>query len=130
MLPKEARVRPYPSQEFIGHLAGSRGKLYFPHCNNLKERYKECEQAILDPMKGVIVTDNRDKSSTHVCLFVNGAGENIALPLGIDEEGKISIITIKNIIENEQNPAWFYEEYSKIAKIRNMPAMNRIWRPK
>jgi len=43
---------------------------------------------------------------------------------------KFSIITIKNIIENEQNPAWPYEEYSKIAKSRSMPAMNRLWRPK
>lgn len=81
-------------------------------------------------MKGVIVPDNREKSSTHVCLFINGAGENIALPLGIDKEGKISIITIKNITENEQNPRWFYEEYAKIAKIRNLPVMDRRWRPR
>ena len=131
MLPKEARTRPYPSQELIGHLAGSRGKAYFPHCTSVKERYKECEQAILDPMKGIIVPDKREKkASTHVCLFINGAGENIALPLSIDNEGKISVLTIKNISENEQNPSWFYEEYSKIAKMRNISAMDRIWRPK
>ena len=98
MLPKEARLRPYPSQKFIGHLAGSRGKAYFPHCTNWKERYKECEQAILDPLKGVIVADNREKSSTHVCLFVNGAGENIALPLGIGDDGKSTPITLLSIL--------------------------------
>ena len=75
MLSKEARSKPYPSQELLHHLQDIRWKKYFPHCSNPKEKYKECEQAVIDPMKGVIVPDKRlDKNSTHVCLFINGNG--------------------------------------------------------
>lgn len=131
MLGKEMRKNPYPSQELICHLKGTRGKKYFPHCENLKERYSECFNAILNQNIGVIVPDKRTNSlSNHVCLFINGAKENIALPLGIDDEGKISIITIKNIAENEENPSWFYEQYNSIAKTRKMQLMEKIWRMK
>lgn len=130
MLPKEARLKPYPSRELFHHLNDIRGRKYFPHCSTAKERYKECEQAIVDPMKGAIVPDKRlDKNSTHVCLFVNGNGQNIALPLAVQEDGKIGILTIKNIAESKQKPDWFYNEYSKVAKMRGMPEMDRIWRP-
>ena len=130
MLPKEKRVVPYPSQEFIGHLQGERGKKYFPHCSCAKERYSECIEAILDPLKGVIVSDGREiKTSTHQCLFINKNNENIALPLGITDDGKIAIITIKSITENEKNPKWFYDNYNEIAKTRNMTQMERVWRP-
>lgn len=69
------------------------------------------------------------KNSTHVCLFINGSKQNIALPLAVQEDGKIGMITIKNIAESKQKPDWFYDEYSKIAKTRKMPEMNRVWRP-
>lgn len=129
MIKKEDGCLPYPSQEFIGHLCGIRGKKYFPHCKNLKERYEECVCSLLNPNKSVIVPDGREGSSTHVCMFINNCGENIALPLGIDESGRISIITLKNIAESKQKPDWFYEKYNKIASIRGMPLMKNIWRP-
>ena len=100
MIEKEVRTEPYPSRELLGHLCGERGKKYFPHCLNLKERYEECKKAIMEPNPGVIVKDNRFANSDYVCIFVNKSGENIALPISIDESGKISIITIKNIAES------------------------------
>jgi len=131
MLPKEKRVSPITSVDFAQHLKGQRGKAYFPYSSTTKEKWWECLEAILNPEKGVIVPDMRtDKSSTHVCMFINSSGENIALPLVIDEAGKITLITIKNIAESEQNPAWFYDRYEEVAKQRNMPLMNRRWRPK
>lgn len=131
MLKDEARTPPYPSEEFIGHLRGKRGKIYFPHSEDFRERYKECFDAVTKKNIGVIVPDEREThpNSTHICLFINKSKENIALPLGIDEQGHISIITIKNIAENEQNPKWFYDSYNNVAKSRNMPTMERNWRP-
>ena len=129
MIKKENRFKPYPSHEFIQHLQGTRGKKYFPHHNFAKDRYNECIESLLNPNKSIIVPDNRERNSNYVCMFINKSGENIALPLGINESGQISIITIKNIAESNQNPKWFYEEYNKVASIRDMPLMKKIWRP-
>jgi len=130
MLSKEERKRPYPSYELFGHLRGDRGKRYFYHLSTAKDRYYECYNAILDIKKGVIVSDDRkDKESTHLCLFINGCGENIVLPLIIEETGRINIMTIKNIAESIQDPKWFYNKYNEIAKTRDMPLMQKIWRP-
>jgi len=130
MLKKEERTNPHPSHKLFGHLRGERGKKYFKHLQSSKEKYKECHEAILDPMKGVIVEDNRKgKKSTHLCLFINSCGENIALPLIINGLGKIFIMTIMNIADSKNNPRWFYDEYDKFAEERGMEKMERIWRP-
>ena len=91
----------------------------------------ECHNAILDPSKGAIIEDQRSHtSSTHSCLFVNSIGENIALVLGIDGGGLITLVTVKNIAECEQGSSWFYDQYERIAATREMQSMNRTWRLK
>ncbi|MFH2020530.1 MAG: hypothetical protein ABIJ34_03895 [archaeon] len=133
MIPVEQRQRPFHSDELAYHLQGERGKKYFPHCETSKERYKECVKAIIDPLVGVIVPDEREvldeeQHSTHQCLFINSSGENIALPIALMADGKIAIITITNIAEHNSDPKWFYDNYNRIAVQRGMKLMERMRR--
>lgn len=98
-----------------------RGKKLFGQASP-KEMLKECFDAIRNPKKSVIVKDDRNKDSTHHCIFISDAGGYVCLPIHVNKE-RITVITIKDIKDDNQ-PLWYIRNYNELASARGLPQMN------
>ena len=128
MLQKEDRAKkvsfePHTLARFYER--GIKQKL-FPHCQKNFEIFNECVTALRDENKSVIIQDKRnDSDSTHICIFINDAGNPVAVPIAVNTHN-IHIFTLKDVKEDWVNPNWYVDEYNKIAKIRGMPLIPKI----
>jgi len=120
MLSKEERAKKISYSNHTLQALHDRGKILFPHCSCVKEIYVECIESLQNPQKSVIFPDDRSGvSSSHYVMFVNDAGETVALPVKINEHD-IHIFTIKDVKQDFNNPNWFIEKYNNIATQRGM----------
>jgi hypothetical protein len=102
-------------------------KHLFPPSFMLRDIYKECSEAIKNPLKGVFLEDNRKEEniqSNYICIFLGESGRIIALPCFINEE--IVLFTIKDVEKEFGNPNWYIRGYNEIAIKRGLNPLYQV----
>lgn len=127
MLTSEERNRKIKSRIHVFQSLCERKHL-FPPNYRMADRIEECYDAIKNPMKGVIVKDNRtDVQSQYVCIFVGTAGHIIGIPFTFSDDFLVPL-TIKDLRKDFNNPNWFVDRYNEIAKTRGLQSLNYVVR--
>jgi len=105
-------------------------KHLFPSHFRSVDCFNECTQAIRDPMKGIIIPDERpDAQSNYVCVYVGSTGHVIGIPMILDDHADVWVVpTVKDLRKDFNNPNWFISNYNEVAKERGMQLLSLVVR--
>jgi len=125
-IPKEEREKLRFELNDVNHVfqrLKERGTYLFDK-QKISEMLVEAKRHILNDMRCVLIPDEREnKDSSHIAIFVTDVGGLVAMPCQIDDK-KISIMTLKDVIDEETSPEWYFKKYNEIGLKRGMSPLS------